>query len=232
MSRHTIKPTKWHVHPAKTQISPVESESSLPSWRNIGPLTTNWVHREDSDQTGRMPKLIWVFAGHTVILFVLSWGGSLMIKKMDLILDFLFLLHIVTSSTDLQNILWKKKVFCKDVYPLGPSHISKEENIKVLLNEWDFRAQYTCQLSSRFNLGLSRWKSMVVFEGNALFFCGGGWGWLFSNPVGGCLFENVILYMVVLLQNAVLWVSFIQMGSCGLLRFNYKEKWEKTIPVL
>ena len=30
----------------------------------------------DSDQTGRMPKLIWDFAGRTVILLVLSWGGS------------------------------------------------------------------------------------------------------------------------------------------------------------
>ena len=28
------------------------------------------------DQTGRMLRLIWVFAGCTVILFVLSWGGS------------------------------------------------------------------------------------------------------------------------------------------------------------
>ena len=25
-------------------------------------------------------------------------------------------------------------------------------------------------------------------------------------------------------QNAVFWVSFIQMGSCGLLRFKYKEE--------
>ena len=32
--------------------------------------------REDSDQTGRLPRLIWVFAGRTVILLVLSWGGS------------------------------------------------------------------------------------------------------------------------------------------------------------
>ena len=30
---------------------------------------------EDSDQTGRMPRLFWVFAGCTVILLVLSWGG-------------------------------------------------------------------------------------------------------------------------------------------------------------
>ena len=29
-----------------------------------------------TDQTGRMPRLIWVFAGHTAILLVLSCGGS------------------------------------------------------------------------------------------------------------------------------------------------------------
>ena len=63
------KPTKWPVRPAKTQISlgirPVWSESSLSSWRNIGPLTTYWAYSDDSDQTGQMPRLIWVFAVHT-----------------------------------------------------------------------------------------------------------------------------------------------------------------------
>ena len=34
------------------------------------------LRSEDSDQTGRMSRLIWVFAGRTVILLVLSWGGS------------------------------------------------------------------------------------------------------------------------------------------------------------
>ena len=64
---------------AKTQISlgirPVWAESSLSTGRNIGSVTTHWTHSEDSDQTGRMPRLIWVFAG-AVILLVLSWGGS------------------------------------------------------------------------------------------------------------------------------------------------------------
>ena len=30
----------------------------------LGPLITYWAHSEDSDQTGWMPRLIWVFAGH------------------------------------------------------------------------------------------------------------------------------------------------------------------------
>ena len=80
MSRIVTKPTKWHVRPAKTQISLgirlVWSESSLSTWKKLGSLATHWAHSEDSDQTGRMPRLIWVFAGRTVTLLVLSWGDS------------------------------------------------------------------------------------------------------------------------------------------------------------
>ena len=69
MSRPMTKPTTWHVRPANTQISlgirPVWSESSLCAWRNLEFLATHWAHSEDSDQAGRMPRLIWVFAGRT-----------------------------------------------------------------------------------------------------------------------------------------------------------------------
>ena len=64
--RHLTKPTKWHVRPAKTQIRlgirPVWSESSLFARSKLGYLATHWAHSEDSDQTGRMPMLIWVFS--------------------------------------------------------------------------------------------------------------------------------------------------------------------------
>ena len=55
--------------PSETQISlgirPVWSESSLSVWRKLGSKATRRAHCEDSDQTGRMPRLIWVFAGRT-----------------------------------------------------------------------------------------------------------------------------------------------------------------------
>ena len=74
------KSNKMAVRPAKTQLSlgihPVWSESSLSAWRNLGSLATGWAYSKDSDQTGRMPRLIWVFAGCTVILLVLSWDVS------------------------------------------------------------------------------------------------------------------------------------------------------------
>ena len=80
LSHLMTKPTKWSVRPGKTQISlgirPVWSESSLSAWRKLGSLATHWAHSEDSDQTGQMPRLIWGFTGHTVVLLVLSWGSS------------------------------------------------------------------------------------------------------------------------------------------------------------
>ena len=80
MSRLMIKQTKWHVRPVKTQISlgirPVWSESLLLTLWKLGSLACHWAHSVDSDQTVRMPRLIWVFAGRTVILLVLLWGGS------------------------------------------------------------------------------------------------------------------------------------------------------------
>ena len=81
------KPIKWPVCPAKTQISlgihPVWSESSLSAWRKPGSLATHWMDSE-SDQTGRIPSLIWVFAEHTVILLGLPWGSSVLLSFMVL----------------------------------------------------------------------------------------------------------------------------------------------------
>ena len=58
-------------------IRPVWSVSSLPAWRKLGSLATHSVNSEDSDQTGWMPRLIWVFTGHTLTLLVLSYLSSI-----------------------------------------------------------------------------------------------------------------------------------------------------------
>ena len=72
MSRDMTKPTKW-VCP----VRPVWYESSLcAQWVAKDPSILH-ADSEDSDQTGRMPRLIWVFAGRTLILLVLSCRGSL-----------------------------------------------------------------------------------------------------------------------------------------------------------
>ena len=115
------KPTKWHVRPAKTQISlgicPVYSESSLSAWRKLGSLATHWVHNEDSDQTGQMPRLIWVFAGRTLILLVLLWGGSdvectmMLFMKINLYLCEIFVVYFCLHFLWLYQMsrpMWKR----------------------------------------------------------------------------------------------------------------------------
>ena len=74
------KPTKW-LCPEKTQISLgihlVWSESLLCNQWVAKDPSFLYADSQDSDQTGRMPRLSWVFAGRTVTLLVLSWGGIL-----------------------------------------------------------------------------------------------------------------------------------------------------------
>ena len=62
-------------------IRPVWSESLLSTWTKLGSLATHWAHSKDSDQTGWMPRLIWVFTGRTVTLLVLSRCGSYIWRK-------------------------------------------------------------------------------------------------------------------------------------------------------
>ena len=59
-------------------IRPDWSESLLSARRKLVSLATHWAHIVDSDQTGRMPRLIWDFAGrtgHFVDLFM-HWFNS------------------------------------------------------------------------------------------------------------------------------------------------------------
>ena len=84
------KTNKMSMRPAKTQISlgirPVWSESSLcAQWVAKDPRFLH-ADSEDSDQTGRKPRLIWVFTKRTLILLILSCRGSFAsyIKGFDL----------------------------------------------------------------------------------------------------------------------------------------------------
>ena len=56
------KPTKWPVCPVKTPISlgirPVWSVCAVCMMKPWVLSSTHWAHSEDSDQTGRMPRLI------------------------------------------------------------------------------------------------------------------------------------------------------------------------------
>ena len=77
------KTNKMAVRPVKTQISlgirPVWSEASLCAQWVVKDASCRHANSKDSDQTGWMPRLIWVFAGRTAILLVLSCRGSCII---------------------------------------------------------------------------------------------------------------------------------------------------------
>ena len=80
------KTNKMACAPRKDSDHPVWSEYSLSAWRNVWSLATHWTHSKDSDQTGRKPRLIWVFAGCTghfvgfVVLRLVSFFSCLMRK--------------------------------------------------------------------------------------------------------------------------------------------------------
>ena len=79
ISHNMTKPTKWLCPQQRlrsAQASTQSDQSSLSTWRKLGSLATHWAHIEDSDQTGQMSRLIWVFAGRTLILLVLSCHSS------------------------------------------------------------------------------------------------------------------------------------------------------------
>ena len=90
-SRHD-KTNKLSVRPAKTQISlgirPVWSESSLSAQRVAKDPRFLHADSENSDLTGRMPRLIWNVAGRTLILLVLSCRGSVTWTRTCAILGF------------------------------------------------------------------------------------------------------------------------------------------------
>ena len=97
----------WHVvRPAKTQISlstrPVWSESSLcTQWVAKGP---SFLHADsvDSDQTGRLPRLIWVFAGGTYFVgFVTRWLNIILVcdfNSIKCMLHYTLLLFVFVSD--------------------------------------------------------------------------------------------------------------------------------------
>ena len=73
LSRIRTKPTKWLC---AQRSSDQRLRCALNGWPRTQAFFMQTVK---TDQTGRMPRLIWVFAGHTLILLVLSQGSSFII---------------------------------------------------------------------------------------------------------------------------------------------------------
>ena len=89
INRLMTKPTKWYMCPAKTQISlgirPVWSESSLCAQWVAKDSSFLHADSKDSDRTGRIPRLIWVFAGCTChfVGFIMRWPKCSLTDHVD-----------------------------------------------------------------------------------------------------------------------------------------------------
>ena len=118
------KPTMWLCAQRRLQFSlgirPVWSESSLcPQWVAKGP---SFLHAdsEDSDQTGRMPRLIWVFAGRTCH-FVSFVTRRLIFKRTKRGGNYSFFLRVLQclylkkniTEADLTHTCWELQRYVK-----------------------------------------------------------------------------------------------------------------------
>ena len=101
MSRDMTKSVCAQRRLRSAWASALSDQSSLSAWRNFGSLATHWAHSEDSDQTGGMLRLIWVFAGCTLILLVLSCRGSNVLIKFKMVVKCLLSCprHLTQYST-------------------------------------------------------------------------------------------------------------------------------------
>ena len=148
------KTNKVTVRPAKTQISlgirPVWSESSLSAWRKLGSLATQWAQSEDSDQTGRMPRLIWVFAGRTLTLLVLSCRGSNSFALWLTSLRFVKIqcVHWKCNRQDMSFLCsqnWSEVKWSERLYLERVAHLAKPILHEALLKQHEHNTQYWLQ---------------------------------------------------------------------------------------
>ena len=81
--------------------------------------------REDSDQTGRMPRLIWGFAGRTVILLVLSYAKVMSVwhhNKPNLATSTDWAKHQFNCYSDSWSWLWVPEKACA-------SHVTRKPGL-------------------------------------------------------------------------------------------------------
>ena len=145
---------KVTVRPAKTQISlgirPVWSEFSLSAWRKLGSLASHWAHSQDSDQTGRMLRLIWVVAWHTVTLLVLSCRGS----------------YIISNGVETYSYSTVLRSRISQTYPTR-FRISEMGSLVQMFDTFDrgFSITYLrCDSSLRWFMKVKKCKMLIVIE--------------------------------------------------------------------
>ena len=131
MSRDMTKPAKWLWAQRRLRsawTSAQSDQSSLSTWRKLGSLATHWAHSKDSDQTGRMPRLIWVFAGCTghFVGFVMSWLKCSLSPKLP---------HVPGAHQTLRSSETDMAIFVKDSF-ISLS-VKCYSSVAVSQNKWN-----------------------------------------------------------------------------------------------
>ena len=114
VSHEMTQPIKWVCAQRRLRsawASAQSDQSSLFAWIKLGSLATHWAHSEESDQTGRMPRLIWVFAGRTLILLVLSCRGSCYHERMSSNVTTAFIAQLALTRSTINQSFKNSIVF-------------------------------------------------------------------------------------------------------------------------
>ena len=119
LSRDMTKPTKWVwvQRRLRSAWASPQSDQSLRCALN-GKLRAQgfFIWTEKTDQTGRMPWLIWVFPGRTLTLLVLSYRGSFHIYSIfNGCLNFCYCIILTLRAADVlssRNCLLSLKALC------------------------------------------------------------------------------------------------------------------------
>ena len=138
------KPTKWLCtsedsdqpgHPPKSD------QSSLSAWRKLGSFATHWAHSKDSDQTVRMPRLIWVFAGHSHFVgFVMrqlqcwqSYNNAVILALLCLVWYCIcpFKIHL-TQTARTKTLNWLEAVYRFDHFKIAPTNDILSHDVTVI----------------------------------------------------------------------------------------------------
>ena len=173
------------MHPAKTQsslgIHPVWSESLLCAQCVAKDPSFPHADREDSDQTGQMPRLIWVFAGRTAILLVLScrgsfkhrstiWNWNLQNSKSfaaaayNLLVKLTFFSILLHKSNNICNSLAKYTVhICLYCYRSYYSHVTEGWKMSKFPREWRLLQRTFKFCKSQFQIVLFHLHKFCIF---------------------------------------------------------------------
>ena len=147
MSHLMTKPTKWHVRPAKTQISlgGWSESSQCAQWVAKDP---SFLHAdsEDSDQTGRIPRLIWVFAGRSYHFVGFVMSRLLFSQHLKTItdscilkLEHVYLIHCRALFAN-QTVFFKKYVPCANIFHCINLNVSPESGPVSTVTKSRFRS--------------------------------------------------------------------------------------------